>query len=105
MLEHIVKNNEKIDDILNVYHLELEELKKYNYHVTDFYNLVAGTKIMIPLLKEEVEQILERTESFVMDYYPKVETLITPKKEEAKPSEKKPKGMAYPGILPPKRRK
>ncbi|MDE5545981.1 MAG: LysM peptidoglycan-binding domain-containing protein [Anaeroplasmataceae bacterium] len=75
MLEHIVKNGETIHDILNMYHIELEELKGLNLHITDFYNLVSGMKIKIPLIHNEIEQILENTESFVQKYYPKVNAL------------------------------
>ncbi|MCM1131370.1 MAG: LysM peptidoglycan-binding domain-containing protein [Roseburia sp.] len=72
MLEHIVKNGETIHDILNMYHIELKELTGVNLHITDFYNLASGMKIKIPLLHNEIEQILENTESFVQKYYPKV---------------------------------
>ncbi|MDE7264401.1 MAG: LysM peptidoglycan-binding domain-containing protein [Anaeroplasmataceae bacterium] len=124
MLEHIVKNGEVIQDILNMYHIELDELMSYNLHITDFYNLASGMKIKIPLLHNEVEQILENTESFVQKYYPKVhdlfeekkelsktemrvEEIIEEDKEEApshspKPLKVEPKGKPYPGILPPK---
>lgn len=122
MLEHIVKNGEAIQDILNMYHIELDELMSYNLHITDFYNLASGMKIKIPLLHSEVEQILENTESFVQKYYPKVNDLFEEKKEilqpeirlEEQPKEEKaeipispkpvqtPKGKPYPGILPPR---
>ncbi len=118
MLEHIVKNGERIEDILKMYHLELDELISVNLHITDFHHLLSGTKIKIPLLSAEVEQILDNTESFVQRYYPKMEEF----KEEVKPEEKvienfenneikepilqeQPKReerRAYPGILPPK---
>ncbi len=126
MLEHIIKNGETIHDILNMYHIELEEIKGVNLHITDFYNLVSGMKIRIPLIHNEIEQILENTESFVQKYYPKVHDLyenepasapvIETRTEETKiePIEEKPveepakaisvpqaKGRPYPGILPP----
>lgn len=69
MIEHIVKNNENIKDILDVYHISLDELKEYNRHITDFSNIICGQKILIPFLKEEVSQILDSTESFVEKYY------------------------------------
>lgn len=129
MLEHIVKNGESIYDILNMYHIELDELKDLNLHITDFYNLASGMKIKVPVITKEVEQILENTESFVQKYYPKVNTFseekplsrdeekeapsieksikapaqpILPKEEASKPVEQRPKGRPYPGILPPK---
>lgn len=85
MLEHIVKNGESIHDILNMYHLELEELMNINLHITDFYNLASGMKIKIPLLNNEVEQILANTESFVQKYYPKISEVITAKETPQTP--------------------
>ncbi len=125
MLEHIVKNGESIHDILNMYHLELDEIKGVNLHITDFYNIQTGMKIKIPLINNEIEQILENTESFVQKYYPKVNELYEEKpmvheiheerpKVEERSSEMKqesikeapiinsPKGKPYPGILPPR---
>lgn len=128
MLEHIVKNGESIHDILDMYHIELEELRGVNLHITDFYNLASGMKIKIPLIHNEIEQILENTESFVQKYYPKVHDLYenepipmkAPKLEERveeikeesvvqeeieptlPPYQTPPmKGRPYPGIIPP----
>lgn len=119
-----MKNNEQVNDILNMYHIRLEELMEHNSHITDFYHLVSGTKLMIPLISEEVEQILEKTEGFVMDYYPKITEDIIPsledsfspvpeKKEEVLPEEPAKKEeirtipenshrTPYPGIVPPR---
>lgn len=124
MIEHIVKQNERINDILNNYHLTFEDIKKNNSHITDFNNLIGGTKLMIPLMKEEVEQILDKTEVFVKKYYPKLTDDIIPstysdektannlvekkpiiKEEVSAVNEKKDniaRGIPYPGILPPK---
>ncbi len=104
-------------DILNMYHIRLEELKMYNNHITDFYHLISGTKLLIPVMTEEVEQILEKTEGFVMDYYPKITEDLIPALEESD-SQIKPKAeertneikqedsverrMPYPGIVPPR---
>lgn len=119
MLEHIVKNGESIYDILNMYHVELEELKATNLHITDFYNLASGMKIKVPLIHNEVEQILENTESFVQKYYPKVHELYENDVEQVPireqkveevhpvieqpipPAPKQMKGKPYPGIIPP----
>ncbi|MDE5714699.1 MAG: LysM peptidoglycan-binding domain-containing protein [Anaeroplasmataceae bacterium] len=117
MLEHIVKNGERIQEILEMYHLELDEIQSVNQHITDFYNLISGMKIKIPVISKEVEQILENTESFVEHYFPKINEIIEEKEEmiqEEKPvpveqKVSKPqerdipfKGIPYPGILPPK---
>lgn len=108
MLEHIIKNGETIEDILEMYHLELEELRNVNLHITDFFHLASGMKIKVPLLSNEVEQILENTESFVQKYYPKINEVLEEKKEEAVVVKKEEKALptlenrrAYPGILPP----
>lgn len=122
MIEHIVKQNENINDILMMYHVNFEELKYYNSHITDFKNLHSGIKLLIPLISEEVEQVLEKTEGFLMDYYPKIDKDIIPllneenkeealeKKENIEPIRKEKQEpsanenlVAYPGIIPPKR--
>ena len=124
MLEHIVKNGETIHDILNMYHLELKEIQGVNLHITDLYNIQTGMKIKIPLINNEIEQILDNTESFVQKYYPKVneiyeekpkpiETssqpviapLAPPMQERINPQppvQERPKGRPYPGTLPPR---
>lgn len=117
MLEHIVKNGERIEEILDMYHLELDEIQSVNLHITDFHHLVSGMKIKIPVMSKEVEQILENTESFVEHYFPKINEIIEeneveePKKEwtpplrqTSQPKEREAifKGIPYPGILPPK---
>ena len=99
MLEHIVKNGENIDDIINVYKVSLEELQINNLHITDYNNIIPGTILKIPLITEEIEQILDKTESFVMDYYPKISKEISNEKKEEKIEIR---GKAYPGIIPPK---
>ena len=81
LIEHIVKYNERVEDILNSYHIELDELISYNSHITDFNRLLSGSKLMIPAISNEVEQVLDKTEGFVMDYYPKISEDIIPKLE------------------------
>ena len=102
MLEHIVKNGERIEQIISLYRVNLDTVKSYNLHITDFNNLLCGMKIKIPLINEEIEQILENTESFVKEYYPKVIDVIEEVKEEI-PKEGKvlERGKPYPGIVPP----
>lgn len=112
MLLHIVKNGESIDEILGYYHVTLKEIKNANLHITDFSNLVGGIKLRIPLVHDEIEQILESTECFLSDYYSKIEeeylndTVILEVKEtkrEENQNVQKERGIAYPGIMPPKR--
>ena len=107
MLEHIVKNEEKLEDILALYKISYEEIISYNLHITDFKNLICGMKIKVPLISNEVEQILENTESFVKDYYPEIIDIVEEKEnvlEEVK-EVKQVRGKPYPGIIPPKFRK
>lgn len=78
MLEHIVKNNETIDSICNLYHISEMELKWNNSHITDWNNIPFGVKLWIPTLSVDTEQILEKTEPFVMDYYPEISDDIIP---------------------------
>lgn len=82
MIEHIVRMNEKVDSILNTYQITLEELKENNLHITDFSKLICGTKLLIPFLSKNVEQILESTEGFVQRYYPKISELVSDNKVE-----------------------
>ena len=72
MLEHIIKNGERIENIVDIYKVSIEELKLANMHISDLKNVVPGMKIKVPLISEEIEQILDKTESFVMNYYPLV---------------------------------
>ena len=105
MLEHIVKNGERIEQILDLYRVNYDTVKSYNLHITDFSNLLCGMKIKIPLINEEIEQILENTESFVKDYYPKVIDVIEEEYVKEEVVKKEPtfeRGKPYPGIVPPK---
>lgn len=74
-----------IDGILSLYHITIEEFKLYNTHLTNYRNLLPGTKLKIPFLSLENEQILKKTESFISDYYPVIEELSeTEMKNEVK---------------------
>ncbi len=73
MIIHIVRNNESINEILDNYHLTIDDLRTNNLHVTDFKNIQCGTKLKIPFLSEENKQILKKSEPFIQDYYPTVE--------------------------------
>ncbi len=112
MILHIVKNNEQISEILDVYGLTFEEIFEYNRHITDFDNLICGTRLWIPLLSEEISEILDNSEGFVDNKITKIkdiniseEKTINEAEEKniAKPkSDERIKLKAYPGILPPK---
>ena len=84
MIEHIVRMNERIENILDIYQISLEEMKNNNSHITDFNNLKCGMKLLIPYLSKNVEQILESTEGFVQKYYPKISEVLEESNEVVK---------------------
>lgn len=116
MINHIVKNGENIDDILKMYNVTLEEVRECNLHLSNLENIMSGAILRIPLINQEIEQILDNTESFVKKYYPKVEEIVSenqkkeaeniqsiPTNEQTKiqPTSKELNRRAYPGIIPP----
>lgn len=68
---HIVSNRENIEKIAFLYNMDVEEIKKENRHIRDFYNLLPGTKLKIPVLSENVMSEINEFEPFIEDYYPK----------------------------------
>lgn len=72
MILHIVKEDEKVGQILDLYGITLDELKTNNMHITDFKNLRPGTRIKIPSISNENLQILSSTEPLVDKYYEKL---------------------------------
>ncbi len=132
MIEHIVKNNESIYDILDYYHISIEELKEYNPHITNIRDLTFGMKVRIPIISNECNQILDSSEILVEDFYRVIEDKLDTnensidkdlnlenkknifEKNEEKISTFDEKNnindtpilsnRCYPGILPPKKR-
>lgn len=108
MILHIVKNNERISEILDMYGLTFKEIFEYNRHITDFNNLICGTKLWIPLLSEEISEILDNSEGFVDNKISNLKDTLENKPFEEEKNVVKPKIedriklKAYPGILPPK---
>lgn len=70
---HIVRVNEKIERIANIYNLTKEEIIKINHHIRDWDNLIPGTKLRLPEIPENVELELDNTEPFIEEYYPKID--------------------------------
>ena len=68
---HIVSSSENIKKIAFLYNMEVEEIQKENRHIRDFYNLLPGTKLKIPVLSENVMSEINEFEPFIEDYYPK----------------------------------
>lgn len=132
MIEHIVKNNESIYDILDTYHISIEEFKNYNPHISNIRDLAFGMKVRIPVISNECNQILDSSEILVEDFYRVIEdkldfnensiseaegVSINKKNiekieednsaiEDKKPINNTPilSNRCYPGILPPKKR-
>ena len=118
MIIHIIKNNESVKQILSTYNISIEELKLYNKHITDFNNLLCGMKLKIPLITEEIEQVLDYSEGFITTVDDKIkdvniveEVKNTEKIEEIKDisvveevenKEENIRFIPYPGIKPPK---
>ncbi|HOA63572.1 MAG TPA: LysM domain-containing protein [Bacilli bacterium] len=69
---HIVRSNETVGHILELYNITKEELMKENKHITSWQNLIPGTKLRIPVITENVEQHVKEMEPFIEDYYPKL---------------------------------
>ncbi len=72
MNTHIVRVNEKIERIANIYNLTEDEIKKINTHILDWSHLVPGTKLRLPEIPEIVQTELDNTEPFIEEYYPKI---------------------------------
>ena len=66
---HIVRENEKITDILRNYNVTLDDIKVCNLHITDFNNLRPSTKLRIPSINSETVEILDKSEPLVSQYY------------------------------------
>lgn len=70
---HIVRVNEKLEKIANIYNLKIIEIIDINHHIKDWNNLVPGTKLRLPEIPSIVEEELDNTEPFIEEYYPKIE--------------------------------
>lgn len=67
---HIIKNGERVKDILFTYSLTIDELKENNRHIRSWNELIPGTKLKIPVIPESVDQDVMQMEPFIEDYYP-----------------------------------
>lgn len=68
---HIVRTNETMKEIIDIYSLTISELKENNRHVKDWTKLIPGTKLKIPIINQAVEQEIIDMEPFIEDYYPR----------------------------------
>lgn len=67
---HILRNNEKISDILFMYNISLDELKENNKHISKWDNILPGTKLRLPVITKNDDLELMELEPFIEDYYP-----------------------------------
>lgn len=72
---HIVRMNEKIEKIANNYNLTVEEIKVLNQHISNWDNIIAGTKLILPNIPERIKDELNDVEPFIEEYYPKISDL------------------------------
>lgn len=70
---HIVRTNEKLDSIVNLYNITKIELIELNRHITNWDNLIPGTRIKLPAIPDALNDELNDTEPFIEDYYPKID--------------------------------
>ena len=78
---HIVRVNEKIERIANLYNLTIDEIKKINTHIRDWNNLLPGTKLRLPEISDMLNDEIDNVEPFIEEYYPRIEKDIYNKEE------------------------
>lgn len=66
---HIVRENERVQDILKNYNISLDDLKVCNLHITNFSDLKPATKLRIPSINSETVEVLNQSEPLVSQYY------------------------------------
>lgn len=69
---HIVGTNETISNILELYDISIDELKKENKHIRGWNQLIPGTKLKVPVITKNMNEELNYCEPFIEDYYPKL---------------------------------
>ena len=70
---HIVRTNEKIDSIINLYNLTLDEIKDLNTHISNWNNLIPGTRLKLPSISDALTNEINDIEPFIEDYYPRID--------------------------------
>lgn len=80
---HIVRTNDVVNTILNMYNLTMTELVDLNKHITNWNNLVPGTRIKLPAISEAITEELNDVEPFIEDYYPKIDLTRFESKDES----------------------
>ena len=80
---HIVRTNDKIETIMNLYNLTKNEIKDLNTHITSWNNLIPGTRIKLPKISDAMNDELNDIEPFIEDYYPKIDLTKYESNEES----------------------
>lgn len=70
---HIVRTNDNVEMIMNMYNLTMSELIDLNKHITNWKSLIPGTRIKLPIISEAISEELNDVEPFIEDYYPKID--------------------------------
>lgn len=70
---HIVRTNEKLENIASLYNYTVNEIKDLNRHITSWNNLIPGTRIKLPPIPDSIVEELNDTEPFIEDYYPRID--------------------------------
>lgn len=70
---HIVRTNDKLETIINLYNLSPNELIDLNRHISDWNKLIPGTRIKLPVIPDALTEELNDIEPFIEDYYPKID--------------------------------
>lgn len=85
---HIVKMNEKIEQIADIYNLDIDEIKSCNQHIRNWDGLIAGTKLLLPAIPRVLRDELNDVEPFIEEYYPKISDfeMVNKKNDENDPS-------------------
>lgn len=81
---HIVRMNEKIEKIAHNYNLTVDEIKVLNQHISNWDNIIAGSKLILPNIPERIKDEINDIEPFIEDYYPKISDMNFNKIEEEK---------------------
>lgn len=81
---HIVRMNEKIEKIAHNYNLTVDEIKVLNQHISNWDNIIAGSKLILPNIPERIKDEINDIEPFIEDYYPKISDMKFNKIEEEK---------------------
>ncbi len=89
MITHIIKQNETIEEIIMYYKVNFDDITSNNFHITDFKKLRSGMRLFIPLINEEITDILKISEPFVEEviiedkqFTPKEEKLLNIEEEQ-----------------------